>query len=719
MRGVIADAVDLPRRMTVAEWAGEYRRVSAESGSRFPGKWRHDRTPHLIEIMEAMSADDPCEDVWIMKSAQVGVSEAMLNAWGADVHLDAGPCMYVLPNKAEAEKFNRIKLQPFIDSTPEIAGLIMPESVKGQSGSTNNFKKYPGGFLIIGQAHASATLNMATIKRLFNDEVTDWPLEAGERGDPLEQAVARTTTYEGAGAKRVSGSTPGIDGHCRMQAGWESSDKRRLYTPCPECGEHFVLAPEQLRWQRDTQPHGAYFECPANGCVIEREALYGMMNANGGRLWICTYEDAQDPEGNPAPPAILSPAEFKEWRKRDRRGRPKGFHVWQAQSLIATWDGIVASLLGAKEPRQRKKHRQQVEGRPYVEKGEAPDSEKLYLGREARMLPSVPRDMPVLTGALDVQGNRLEWAVYAWGPGMRSALVDFDVIEGETDTWKPWLAFDAVIERRFPIEGVSDHPGLKVARWALDAGHRAQRVYEFARRRGGSLYGRLQPIMGGNEDAKLAQRAPILSAARPVKYDWEGKPVKQGVDRRDLGTWPLKVMLYEGLRQTLAGPDDTGRWPEASIRFGEKCTLEFFEQITAEALVTEADRSGRQRLKWVPRRARNEQLDLWCYARAMAEMLELPTMSDRWWREEAKRLGMAGGTRQPDLFGHAAAGGREASGEGASLPTPEAAPESAGGSGEAGAPPVARQRRADGRPPAAAPSPGDDYLGDTSGFWGD
>ncbi|MEM6550129.1 MAG: terminase gpA endonuclease subunit [Pseudomonadota bacterium] len=703
--GIVAEAVAIPEDLSVAEWAARYRQVSAESGSRAPGQWRHETAPHLLEIMEAMSPADPVEDVWIIKSAQVGASECLMNAWGHDVHLDPGPCMYVLPSEAEALKFNRIKLGPFIESTPEINERILPESVKGSAGSTATFKKYAGGFLVVAQAHSSPTLNMVTIKRLFADEITDWPDEAGKRGCPLEQAVARTTLYEGHGCKRVYNSTPGIKGHCRVEAGWEASDQRRYYTACPHCGVYQVLRPEQLRWRSDLPPYGAHFECQACTKPIERSALYGMVTDRGGRLWIRTYVDAVDPEGNPAPPPLMTADEFEAWRERPANGRAAGFHIWQAQSLLATWEGIVKSLLGATDPAKRKKHRQQIEGLTYEEKGEAPDAEKLYLGRAQRSLPAVPRDMPVLTGAVDVHAHRLEWAVYAWGDGMRSALVDFDVIEGAMDAWDPWLKFDAVRDRRFPIEGLPDHPGLKVARWALDAGYLAPRVYQYAKQRGGSTFGRLQPIAGGSEDARAAQRAPILGPARPVSYTWEGKAIKEGIDRRDLGTWPLKVLLYEGLRLTLQGADETGVWPEASIRFGEKCSLEFFEQITAESLLTETDRHGRSRLKWVKRRARNEQLDLWCYARAMAEMLELPTLGPAAWAAEIKRQNMTGADRQPDLFGLAAEISRssEAGSQSPADREPDVADERAGAGPQSAASQPAGELPV--RQPAAAPRP--------------
>ncbi|MEO1722047.1 MAG: terminase gpA endonuclease subunit [Pseudomonadota bacterium] len=710
----MAESFAPPERLTVSEWAERYRVISAESGSPFPGEWRHFRAPHLVEIMEAFGLDDPVQDVWVKKSAQVGVTECGVTAMLQRIDAAPGPMMYVLPTVDEALKFNRVKLEPSIDACERVKARIVPETVKGKAGSTQQHKRFLGGFLILANAHTSTSLQMISVRDYFGDEVSEWPLDAGGRGDPDAQAKARTKAWEDKGCKRARWSTPGIKGHCRISAGYAKSDLRRFYTACPQCGSYQVLSPARFKWRSDTPPHGGYFVCQARDCggVIERADLYNMVNDRGGRLWIKTYVDEQDPEGNPAPPAVIEPEDFDHWRARPSNGRDAGFHIWQGQSLLATWEGIAESHLEATTPEKRRAHVQQVEGEDYEEKGEAPDAEKLLLGREPRVLPSVPREYPVLTGALDVQGSWLEWAVYAWrldGGTLSSALVDFDIIKGETSGPEPWAKFDEVRNRRFPVEGLPDHPGLRPALWHLDAGYNTARVYQFCRLRGGAE-GRLQPIMGEQPDSRLAPYAPLVSQPKAVSYTWEGKPVKGEIDRRNLGSWPLKQLLYEGLRQTLLGPDEeTGKARPGSIRFGARCDERFFEQITAESLITRVDRHGRSKRQWVKRHnLGNEQLDLWCYARAAAEQLELPTLPLEWWADYAASQGLTEQPAQPELFGPAATLREEAKAE--TLP-PVATPEREAGNDGAVSPASPRRQV-----PPTSPAAGSRFV-ETRNFW--
>lgn len=646
---IVAAAVRPPERLTVAEWADRHREVPAESGSPFPGKWRTDRTPHLLEMMEALSPSDPATDIFIKKSAQVGVSEIALNTVFHAIDNEPQPILYVLPSLDQALLFSRQKLGPAIEACDTIRAKVLPETTKGQRGSTQTFKAFAGGYLQIANAHSSSSLQMISARLLLCDEVTEYPDDAGGRGDPVEQAIARTIAFTRRRPKRAFYATPGAKATCRIERGWQTSDQRRLYTACPSCGMYQVLAPKRLRWDSDTAPHGAYFECAANGCVIENSSLDAMMRDRGGRLWVKTYKDDDDPEGNPAPPEIIAPEDFEAWRERDSRGRPAGFHVWQAQSTLADWDGIVASQVKAVTPEARRKHVQQVLGEPYEEKGEAPDAEKLLLSRERRGLPSIPRGYPVLTGAVDVQGDRLEWAVYAWGAGMGSALVDYSIIAGATHEPEVWSQLRELITKRF---GVQDdrRGGLQADLWAIDAGYQSNRVYRFCDELGG-MAGRVVPIMGEQTGGVKASVAPIVSKPRAVHYHWDGKKVDGAVERFDLGTWPLKVELHSALRLSLKGPDEAGQWSRGAIRFGEGCDQEFFDQITAEALISQTDRHGRTRQQWVKSRARNEQTDLWCYARAAAELLELGPLTDEEWQKIAEARGVdAQGATQGDLF---------------------------------------------------------------------
>ena len=650
---LLARAVEPPERMSVAEWAARRRKISADSTSPYPGDWAHERTPHLVEVMEALSPQHPATDVYVRKSAQTGFTEAALNVVGHGIEARPTKMLYLLPTRDEAQKFNRLKLEPMISATPSLRRRVVTERESGKGGSTATFKRFGGGYLVVGNAGASSALQMISVQVLLCDEVTEYPDDVGGRGDPVDQAVARTKAFERKRPKRAFFSTPGVKGKCRIDAGVAKSDQRHYYVPCPHCGWLQRLEWERFRWRSDAPPHGAHMVCAAHGCVIEFKDLDAMVlhapeGADGiGRLWIKCYEDADDPAGNPAPPPAFPPQEWARWRARPSKGRPPGFVFWQATSRLATWDGIAQAAIEATTPQKLRTFVQQVRGEAYEERGEAPDAEKLFLARPQRQRGSVPPGYHVLTGAVDVQGDRLEWAVYAWGPGMVSALVDWGVVEGPTERVETWARLDEARARSWP-----DAAGRRwiADLWCVDAGYRSAMAYRYCDTRGGAT-GRVVPIMGDQAaSGPKAAVAPILSTPRKTTYDWEGRPIQGAALRYDLGTWPLKTLLHDGLRLALAGPDETGAPRPGSILFCRECDREFFEQIAAEAVLEATDKAGRVRRGWVKLRARNEQTDLWCYARAAAELLELQLLDAEGWAEIAR----ARGPEQPELFGPAA-----------------------------------------------------------------
>lgn len=645
---MLARIIRPPEKLNVAEWTEKRRRISEDSTSPFPGDWDHTRTPHLVEPMEVLSPDHPATDIWVKKSAQTGFTEAAINVVGHAIDMAPTKILYVLPTIDEALKFNRMKLEPTIRATASLRRRVVNDAVKGRAGSTATFKRFPGGYMVVANAHSSSSLQMISAQILLCDEVTEYPDEAGGRGDPLKQAVARTLAFTKKQPKRFFFATPGVKGSCRIDDGYQASDQRQIYCACPQCGAYQVLSFDRMRWASDRAPHGAYFECKASGCVIEQRHLDRMMNDRGGRLWIKTYADEDDPEGNPAPPDCINPADFNRWRARPSKGRNPGFHMWQAQSLLADWESIVSSLIDAgSDSNKLRVFVQQVRGETYEERGDAPDCEKLLLAKPDRSLGEIPPGYVVLTGAVDVQGDRLEWAVYAWGEGMASALIDYGVLPGSTDHSEVWTNLDGVRGKSW-----RDSSGRRWSAdlWLIDAGYRSQTVYNYCRSRGG-INAKLAPIMGdSNATGPRAQVAPLVSKPRPVAYQWNGQQVQGGAMRYDLGTWPLKTLLHDGLRLALAGPDDVGRTRPGSILFARECDLEFFEQITAESLIETTDKKGRTKRGWQKRRPANEQTDLWCYSRAGAEVLELSGLTADDWADLAR----ARGAPQAELFGPAA-----------------------------------------------------------------
>ena len=66
-----------PAELSVSEWAQQNRVLSRESSAE-AGSWRNERTPYLVDIMDAFY-DPSVRNVSVVASSQVGKSEGLLN----------------------------------------------------------------------------------------------------------------------------------------------------------------------------------------------------------------------------------------------------------------------------------------------------------------------------------------------------------------------------------------------------------------------------------------------------------------------------------------------------------------------------------------------------------------------------------------------------------------------------------------------------------------
>jgi phage terminase large subunit GpA-like protein len=90
------------------------------------------------------------------------------------------------------------------------------------------------------------------------------------------------------------------------------------------------------------------------------------------------------------------------------------------------------------DDRAVKTFRNTVLGEAWQESGEAPDWRRLYDRREDWEPGTVPAGGLLLTAGVDIQRDRLEASVWAWGQDRRSWLVEHRVLVGnpfETMVW--------------------------------------------------------------------------------------------------------------------------------------------------------------------------------------------------------------------------------------------------------------------------------------------
>jgi phage terminase large subunit GpA-like protein len=618
VRSAFARGLKPSRRRSVAQWAAEARVVSPESGSRFPGRWSNELTPHLIEPMECCTLSHPSRHVTFKKCHQAGFSEVGLNLIGAIIEDEPAPILVVLPTTDEVKKYVKTKLQPMIDATPSVAARVREQKSRDEDGSTTTFKRFAGGFLQCTGANSSAGLQMITVRVVIREEVSEYPDDVDGRGDPAELAEKRATTWEGY-EKIIDISTPAMKGACRISVRYELSDQRVLYLPCPQCGVY-----QPIKWERlDKDSADPIYPCAAHGCVIEHAGLRPMLRA---AVWIKTYPGA---DANPKPPDTIAPEHLDQWRARVSAGRDPGFAFSALTSPFMSWAAIVKQWREAKgTPAKEKVFCQQVLGEAWEEKGESPDHERLFEKRVPYEWRRVPPGALFLTAGADVQGDRIEWGVYAWGPAFSSWLIDKGVIEGDPLNDLTWNGLNDLLERTWPD---AYDRAWKLDALGVDSGYLSQSVYRWVRSRG--VTGRVFAL-----DGRHGWRLPALGTPQKKDVDHQGKKIG-AVLLWPVGTWDLKSELYGALRKMLRGRDAmTGQLEPGIACYGDACDLVYLQQLTAEQLVVRKGRHGLAEQAWeVMVGRRNEAHDIAVYARALAHHLGDGMTAAQWLSLAASR----------------------------------------------------------------------------------
>ncbi|MDG4895570.1 phage terminase large subunit family protein [Mesorhizobium sp. WSM4976] len=575
--------------LTISEWADRYRKVSAESGSPWPGDFRTDRVPYLREPQDCLHPDHPARRVTARWAAQLGKSTAIENWFGYTVDQAPGSMMIVLPTLEEATKFNRVKLQPTIDASPRIAHKVAPVSSRDEQGSTTAFKRYAGGFCQIVNAGSSKGLQMVSIKNLAMDEVTGYPRDVDGRGSPRDQARARQKMY-GDLAKEWQGSTPGIVGECVISADFEAGDQRCYYVPCPHCDVFQALAFEQMRGPEPERGLSAHLACQSCAEPIVDGHKHDML-ARG--RWIATRVH----EGEPPVPALIPAAGLADWICPPCEGRCRdwqpSYHLWAAYAPRERFGDIWARWKDAEgDTTKLRTFMQQDLAEPYDPGGVAVEWEKIVEAAKAHRYPmrAIPAEAGLVISAADVQSYGIKWTVLAFGPGDQSWLVDREVFVGAPDQVDDaWIALADALGRTYKTAGGGEK-GIDLS--GVDSGFATERVYRFCASRPNCF---------------------ALDGRHAAGLPWLGTPVKKDIrDQRKriiakvmlypVGLYDVKTAVMAGLANFVLGPDKAGAWPRGTLHLtGDLCDEEFAKELTAERLV-DPDEEARAT---VGRRARN------------------------------------------------------------------------------------------------------------------
>ena len=527
----------------------------------------------------------------------------MNNVIGRFVHLDPCTIMMVQPTIEMAQDFSKSRIAPMIRDTKVLTPLFYGNKEVGNTRDANQTilsKFFSGGRLVFCGSNSPAGLASRPIRMLLCDEVDRFAVSASQEGDPVDLAAKRMTTFWNY--KMGLFSTPTAEGASRIDIEYLAGTQEEWQHQCPNCGEYHALDYRQMNVdfteQRDDAGNktvivrGVKYQCPDCGFEFDERAM-----KTSPQKYI-----AQNPD------AIHNGI--------------RSFWLNGFSSPWLTWNEIMREWLEAKGLPTREAVVYNTRfGLSYKMAGEY-DDENIFLNRREDYPAELPQGVLLLTGAVDVQNNRLEYEIVGWGQGEERYGILRGIISGQPTDAETWTQLDLLLDREFYF---ANGTSLKVARTFIDSGYSTRTVYEYCAR---NLNKQRFPIKG-----KGGAGYPLLFQYSKVK----NSPVLLTI----LGVDDGKQEIFARLGIGEIG-EQYMHFPRDDKFLGARgYDSVYFKQLISEHRVTRKI-SGVIVTAWEPifEHVRNESLDLAVYSLACLKSCIGKSDPNEFWRRRAEMLKM-------------------------------------------------------------------------------
>lgn len=572
-----------PPDLKPSDWAEK--NIKIPVGNAIPGPINFDNAPYQRGMIDAIK-ERGVRRISYMTGAQLGKTTVQQCATSYFIAHEPRSQIFVQPTQGDVQTFLETKLRPMLESNPEIARkMAKPRSRDGVNNS--RMISYIGGWLLFSWAGSPKTLRGRSAPVTHADEVDG--MEATAEGDPVELLSQRAATF-GDQALRTESSTPTVAGASRIENAFNEGDRRRYYVPCPHCSEAQFLKWENVTWEgrkssniqdaredldQEHHPETAGYRCECCGQVwTDGERIAAIRNAEKlGHGW-----KAEKPF----------------------RGHIS-FHAPEMLSTFRKMRDIVQSYLDKLALDDLQVFVNVSLGETYEEKGDKADPETLQ-NRAEEYKATVPNGGVYLTCGIDMQMDRLELEIVAWGAGEESWSIDYRVLWGDPLGEEVWEDLDDILESTYLHESGAQ---LSISASCLDTGGTAgytQRAYEYVKsRRNRKLFA----IKG-----RGGWGMPIVQSPQRKQ---SGKD-KRKIDLFIVGTDEAKLVVMRRLDLDKQGP--------GYCHFPIERETEWYRQLTAEKLVTRYIKGQPIREWHKPDRARNEGLDCRVYALAALKIMQ-------------------------------------------------------------------------------------------------
>ena len=560
-------------------------------------------SPPWGEVLDAM--DDPdLEQVTIRGSVQSGKTASLIAAGLG--HMAAGRSVLIFEPDDKLKRALATRLLAW--------GRLCKDEVIRQAYEP---KRPPfarttaaGGRLEVISAREGGAGVMRTAEIVIVDELRLFHI------DLLGDLVDRMAAYGGKG-RLITASSAGYENECKTTHELEKSDSRRWFLKCPECGNENVADWRNVNYKARRYP---VYITPCCGSALEGIPFRRAIQAG---TWKPTKNAMVPSTRGYHLDAFTSP--FETLRTMTRQ--------WQRADAHRKQTGSMAEVISFQTGRLA------IPYKPEAAQGVTPEALRSSC-RENYDPNIVPAGAAVIIGAVDVQDNRLEGEISAWGLveverddasqlkgwgshefrglqhegrwyRLRRWALEYRRFHGDPGTPELWQELAEFMEQPRPH---ATGPLLRPVAVGIDiGGHYGPQVADFVKDRGAG-YQSIKGLPPQRYGAVLARRS--VTADSLENYGPSGLTLVCG----NAG----KASCFSLMRQSIAGAEPKPMvWPLDESKYG----VEEFEGIVSETLVRTLDKkTGATRLMWKKIAPRNEALDVMVYSLALVSHLGLGFM---------------------------------------------------------------------------------------------
>lgn len=565
---------------TCSQWADGERVVHM---SPLPGPWRKGTVPLADRIMVIISGEH-IHHVFIAGGSQTAKTDITHNFLGFKAVTAPGPAMLVMQDRNTMTEVMQDRVIPMFRDTPSLVKL---NTGNDDDLATRRIRIKNGMVVYTAWGQSEGRVASKPIRYLIMSEVDLYPEKT------VIKAHARTGAFAGMEVV-IEECTTSIE-EARI---WSAQKlAHACYWPlirCPHCGEMQRMDPANIEWLDGvTDPAGlhkdqdAWYRC-VNNCILDDydrdqavtdgdwEIEYnGKATATPEKVWI---------HNNP----LCSP--FVKFRKV-----ATAYLTQLADPSDENLMFYYNDCCGLPVPEDRE--------------GETVDEKTLYERRE-NYAPKdadwvVPMAACFLDATVDVQGNRLEVNIIAWGPGKEGWNIEYRALPGSPGEDEVWEDLEKYLDREYLHEsGIK----LKIAAMGIDTGgHHADEVHKFCLKHRNR---RVFALKGSSTPGK-----PIAPNKPRIFKREKGKKTKPRAPLYEIGTEAAKDTIFSWLNVFEEGP----RYQHFPMTYD----FEYFRGLCSEAPQRKRDSRGRYVKVWVVKKGykRNEPIDLFVYNLAVLEIV--------------------------------------------------------------------------------------------------